>query len=526
MRDLIERLNFTESVGLANRRPGEIFRNDAGQELTFQDLAFWPESGQYATLQLLNQAVVAAAEQTGADPERIQWINARPARGGFGLAHFTDADGQDYYFGRYLQKISPNRQQNSFPNTLPGGFRLASRSGQKESSPYKPNQVLTQMQNNTPDTIFEQVKAKFGENSDELRAVSAFYTARDFPVTFARGQINVAAFRDYFMEILHPVALVRGMTLRGNAADAAERFLGSNSFADCTISFSSSAITGLFDSLLVSSDGVQIKISSKGAAGGAAASVSNLERSVSELRGTPAGDSIIKKYPEAIGIIETVKRLDQYAAPIELAVQFRIISEKEGLEVEELRGLSPKDPVIGQNILSRRLEKMYQERLDASRAGSQRAIPYNNMITALAFAVSDYVNEKTNFGAAASTILNNSALVQITTDITESKDTITIRNLTARWPSQSVTGVALWPQKNYSSTQIKGKLGFKILMNGASVEDLDYMDAEVDTKPDTDPREPGGLVDREFKRSAVKAYQEPTEKDNVRVYGRGRQKKA
>lgn len=524
MRELIERLIFTESVGLANRRPGEQFKNDAGQVLTFQDLAFWPESGEYASLQLLNTAIDSAASQKGLDPERIQWLNPRPTRGGFGLAHFTDDNGQDYYFGRYLKRISPNRQQNPFPNTLPGGFRLASRSGVKEASPYKPTQVLTDLQSNTADSIYQQIRDRFGETSDEFRAVTAFYSAKDFPVTIARGNINVAAFRDYFMEMLHPVALVRGMTINGNARDAAENFLSSGSFSDCVISFSSSAATGLYDSLLIAPDGAQVKLSSKGGAGGAAASVSNLERSITELSGTEAGKKIIKSYPDAIEIINTIKRQDQYQGPIMLATEFGIINSKEAAQVERLRTLGPENSVIGGNILSKRLEKMYQERLSAGRAGAERAIPFNNMVTALAYAVQDYVNDNTNFGKAASTILNNSALVQMTTDIGETKDTITIRSLNARWPSSSVTGVVMWAAKNYSSTQIKGKMGFKVLLNGAQAGDLDYMGAETNTLPD--PQDPGGLVDREFKRSAVRAYQPQADRDSVKVFGRGRQKRS
>ena len=49
MRDLI---NIIESVGLANRRPGERFANPAGETWIFQALDFYPESGRLEPQQL------------------------------------------------------------------------------------------------------------------------------------------------------------------------------------------------------------------------------------------------------------------------------------------------------------------------------------------------------------------------------------------------------------------------------------------------------------------------------------------
>ena len=47
MRDLLNILEdtLTESVGLANRKPGDLFSNAEGNQLTFQSLDFFPERG-------------------------------------------------------------------------------------------------------------------------------------------------------------------------------------------------------------------------------------------------------------------------------------------------------------------------------------------------------------------------------------------------------------------------------------------------------------------------------------------------
>jgi hypothetical protein len=111
------------------------------------------------------------------------------------------------------------------------------------------------------------------------------------------------------------------------------------------------------------------------------------------------------------------------------------------------------------------------------------------MISAIAYKVADHVNKNTRFGEAASSILNNSALVQMYTDTSDSADAITITKLTAVYPSQTVTGVLLDASKAYMSTQGKGNFTFEILKNGAKPVDVNPIDgvddlestAELDT---------------------------------------------
>ena len=65
MRNIIDILDqtLTESVGLANRRPGEQFQNAQGDVLTFQRLDFFPDSGAFESPQLLSQATDTVTKQ-------------------------------------------------------------------------------------------------------------------------------------------------------------------------------------------------------------------------------------------------------------------------------------------------------------------------------------------------------------------------------------------------------------------------------------------------------------------------------
>ena len=481
MRDLLNLLDkmqlpLLEGVGLSNRKPGEKFKNSVDDIVTFQGLKFFPESGAFQQDQL-DGAIETAAQAVGTTTDRIHWTNAQPSGdAGFGIASFTGEDGNSYYLGRWFKNVSPNRVQNNFPHdAIPGGFKFQSKAGQKENSGLKPSDWLTQFQNNTPETILQQCVAKFGQGSPEATALEMFING-DVPLKVPKGTMDPNAFRDYFAEVLQPIALVMGKNVSGNAAEAANIFFGGGGYEDCTISFNSNTIGGLYDSLLVNPDGKQIKLSSKGK-DGASASVTNLQKSVKELENVEAGMKLLAKYGEEIDILNTIEKNGHFGAPLKLAVQYEMLTAEEATQVLKLRSLGPNDQIIGADILSPRLEKMYQGR-KARDAG--RVIPIEHMIAAIAYPVADHINKNTNFGRAAADILNNAALVQMYTDTSTSGDNITITRLTAVYPSQTVTGVELDASKVYFSTGGKGNYTFTILKNGAKASDVSPADGVDD----------------------------------------------
>jgi hypothetical protein len=475
MRDLLNllekiQLPLIEGVGLSNRKPGEKFKNSVGDVVTFQGLEFYPPSGKFPPGEEMADAIADLKRQG----MNIHWTNqAAENSGAFGIASFTGEDNTAYYLGRFYKEISPNRAQNNFPHdAIPGGFRFQSAAGQKENSGLKPSEWLTQFQNNTPQTILDQATAKFGQGSTEANALEAFING-DIPVEVIKGNMNATAFRDYFAEVLQPVALVMGKNVSGNAAEAASIFFGPGAdYTDCTISFNNNTIGGLYDSLLINPEGKQIKLSSKGK-DGANASVTNLIKSVQELDKAPAGAKLRKTYAEEIEMLESINRLGHFGAPLAIAEKYKIINSSEADQVMSLKSLGPNDGIIGTGILSKRLESMYEGR---KARDMSRVIPIEHMISAIAYRVADYVNKNTRFGEAASTILNNSALVQMYTSTSDAADTITITKLNAVYPSQTVTGVLLDASKAYMSTQGKGNFTFEILKNGAKHKDINPMD--------------------------------------------------
>jgi hypothetical protein len=487
MRNILNQLEIiAEGVGLANRKPGDLFKNPEGDVIAFQNLDFYPESGSYRDLNDANATIAKVSKSLGIAPEQIMWTNQPPKSrqfadegggyAGFGIATFIDQATQNpYYLGRWFKNISPNRAQNNFAHEyIPGGFKFASKSGAKENTGYKPSEVLTSFQNNTPETILSQIGEKFTTESFEYRAAATFMQATKFPIVVEKGTMNFTAFRDYFCEMLQPAALVQGKPIKGNAQEAATIFFGpGQGYGDATISFNTSVTGGLYDSLLVSSEGKQIKLSSKGKSG-ANASVVNLLRSIEELQVAPKGKKLLEKHKNVVDILKTIDKDGHTNAPLRLATEYKMITPDEAGEILTLKSYGPNDEIRWKN---KKLKELYMSRKPKDWS---KVIPLEHMLSVIAYRVADYVNQNTNFGQAASEILNHSALVQMYTEATEGKDTISITGFRAIYPSETITGVMLDASKAYMSTQGKGNFTFKILKNGAKESDLNPVDNQQD----------------------------------------------
>lgn len=479
MRELINLI--TESVGLANRKPGDLWQNDQGDQVVFQGLTFYPESGAFETPEEMQQALVQVAKELNVNLDNMVWTNQSRGSAAFAVAHFKDAndDTRDYYVSRYFRSISPNRTENNFPNDLPGGFKLQTKTAKKERAGYKPTDVLTKLDDLTTDDIVTQIRSKFGADSDEARAIEIFVAGgpKD-PIPL--GNMNYEAFTNYFCEMLQPMALVLGKTIKGNAKDAESKFFGNQGFSTCTISFGGSKIGGLTDSSLTNPEGRTIGISTK-AKSGAKASAKNLDDKVKEMRDDNDGQKLLSKYKEEVGILSIIVDGGYIDGPLNLAVNYKMIDADEKAQVKALRKLGPQE-VIGQGLLSARLEKLYSER---KAADPKTIIPFYHMLAAIAYPIADYINANTKFGEAASVILNFGAFMQAYTNATKSGNNIVLNEFTYEYPSAAVTNVMLSAHKTYYSTGNKGNFTFKIMKNGATEEDITAID--TDASPERAP---------------------------------------
>lgn len=503
IRKILESIEtLMESTGLAGRKPGDQFKDSStGEVLTFNDLKFYPEEGGKFEQGDLDQAVKQIESQAG---QKIQWENSPSSRtGGFAIASLTDGD-KPVLVGTYLQSIKPNFTDNYVANIILKKYKFGGKAAEKTQAGLTPQDLLKNQLNLTVKDIMVQLAEKLGTDSPLYYVAHQVASGNPLPIEIpAPAGISFTAFRDYFCEILQPIALHTGL-YTGNAGDAAEEFLAPEGFQGTLINFDSSKNAGLADSVLELPDGRIVKVSSKGNKG-AEASVKNLLDSVDELKQSQSGQKLIRKYKSIIEVLDGVKTAGQAGAPLYLGVMFDIIDSSEAQIIRGLKNSAPVDitdtAALKEMGLTKNLIKLVEER--GTKTPQETAL-YYHLIASVAHKAAEKINNDTDFSKAASTILNNGALVQVYTKATERKDKWILNNFDTVYPGSAVTGVMFSAQKNYSSTSIKGNFTFKILRGNAKVAPDDNTEAVPTPAPATDGS------DRERKAVNLKARTEPS----------------
>jgi hypothetical protein len=481
MRDLINLL--TEATGLAGRIPGDIFLDSNGNEVSFRELKFYPSVGRFGTKEEMSAAVAEIGEQLQRDGIDVIETNTDRGMLAVGVATFTDADNNVRAYIRYFQRIAANFRSNFWDNNSIPGLKLGKRSSEKLRVGYAPSEVLTQLDNLNTDSIIQQISAKFGQQSALTQLAVRVAQGGTSNIEVPAEGIHFEAFRDLFCEMLHPIALKSGFfvgPVNESATVAEEKFLGPGGFQTASINFSSSKTEGLSDSTLIGENGVSLKVSSKNKVGSAKASVTNLAVEARKMKEGPSA-TLMNRYKDAVEIIEFIERSDSILGPLSLAKKFGIIDDEEFNTIMSLRFVDSFE-YVAVNLdqypgMTDNLKTIWRRRRAKN---MQDSVPYFHMVSGIAHTVAEYINNKTDFGKAASAILNNGALVQIYTNAKNMGGKIILFPFQTQYPSETVTGVVIDAGTRYKSTAISGKFGFQILKNGAKPE---VTDNELDGEP-------------------------------------------
>lgn len=465
MRDILKKLEtLTESTGLAGRKTGDTFRNPDGDELVFDNVKFYPEQGGRLEPKELDHILLQINSELG----KIKWMNNRTARtGGFAIATFNGPDGEVYY-GRYLESVKPSFTDNYVPNQV-DDYRFAGKAAAKAQAGLSPQDLLTNKLDLTPDDILNQLATNLGIDNPLYQLTYRIANGEPLPMTIdAPEGVSFSAFRDYFCEILQPIALQAGQ-YKGNAGEAAEAFLG-GSFADTLISFDDTKTAGLSDSIMTNSEGQYVKVSTKGGKG-ATASTSNLVNSVNELSATANGKKLLNKYSDTIETLREIQKQGQAGAPLYLGVKYDIIDEDDADTIRAFKKLSPvsMDRITDLGLSDNLLKLARGRKTD----NPDSVNLYYHLMAAVAHKAAEELNEKTDFSKAAADILNNGALVQVYTKAKEKGNQWILNEFDTEYPGESTKGVYLSASKTYYSTGIKGNFTFKIDRGSGKPKDDD-----------------------------------------------------
>ena len=511
MRDILNLLEnlLNETSGLSGREPGERYVKTGSDNpddfITFKALTFFPEVGGYESIEQTKKAFDAVQKKIKT-PITIL-TQPRGDMRAFGIAEFETPKGP-WFLAKFAQDISPIRTNNKFLQTedIPpkGSWTYDTGRARKEKVGYKPHEVLgANLKSQTPSSIVAQITKHFGKKSYEAKAAAIFAQSTAFPIVIPAGNMQFEAFRDYFTEMLQPIALINNMPVKGNAYEAAKIFLKGN-YTNCVTSFNPDSGGQLYDSLLVSPKGKQIKLSSKGANGAVASSV-NLLKAVQELEaaGMP---QFAKEYADVIRILKIIDNEGHAQAALTLAVDYGLITNEEAAVVLSMKPM----PLQGFDInkvpgMTDNLKKFWLERTSRNPKG---IIPMNHLVASIAYTVANLINTKTNFSDAAADILNHSAFVQMYTEAKNDKKngTFIITGFISVWPSKLFTSVAFTASKSYSSGKSsKGSFNFDINKEPKAVPNVDQSTDAMEEAEELTPVAPEVVV---------------PPKDNIKKYGR------
>ena len=532
MRDL---LNLIESLsvlteksrGLLYRAKGDRFfkgkRDNPEQALLFDKVEYFPsQPGAYESY----EDMIEAYDEISANRYNVVEVN-NPTKASKAFVIITLIDEKTkrpVYFSRFFSQIKPDMAGTWKNSEIPGGFQLEKETSLKASYGLKPSDIFPE-------------PARFNNINTLLVAFKQSEAAQPFLPGFEMLYLNppklpifegateyYTAIRDDLGEIIGPVALIQGMNM-GTGAEAAKRdLLDGGDWSGSSISFPSGKTNGLVDSYIVTTNGVEVGISSKGEKG-ATASVKNIGDGVDFIKnkGTDEQKKLLKKYAAQIKILDDISTGSTIGFPLKYGVSHNMISQPTADIIPQLIKTGAKSLTglqLNENVLDE-LRSLIEAK------GAKTQLPNYNVgyhaLASLAEAVARDINNDAIFGEACLKFLNSSPVIQLHMSAAKQKDgDVAVTGFISKYPPNFKGTVRLDASKNYSSTMAGGRMNFAY--NGVDAGIEEPGDANIDREPNLDIARPVADLSTSSMNIINPKRKEPEEKPR-QVGDVGRQKR-
>ena len=441
---------LVESKGIMGRVTGDTFLK-GDDKLEFQQVDLYPlEEMQFENAEL-RDAYIQQLEQE--NNIQVEWTN-NPNNGSlaFGLAMLTDPmlDDKITYWGRYFKQKTADMMGKWGNSQVPIGWKLQTAGAMKLDIGIDPQHLIaTPAPFNGVTDVIQAVKTNSAGNELSESLVNALETIHTQVHPVFPGQIaNLPALRDYFGEIMGPVALMSEMV--GGQADAAKAdLLSGQPWASCNISWPMAMNAPLVDSEFTAPDGTIVGISSKGGKG-AKASVKNIHDAIAD-----APDVMKAQYQTTVKIVNIVSKETAKDGPFRLAQLYRILPQ--GLE-QEINGYiqAGKQDYAGLSPACTELFNYGTPRQDVPGFNTGYA-----MLALLAKKVTRTINSAgPEFGQGCVAFLNQSSIVQLYCKMGKNGQDARVTGRDAVYPPNFQGTVEIDGSKNYYSSRIGGKFAF------------------------------------------------------------------
>jgi len=462
-----------EGSGLRAGKPGEVYTSPDGVEYKFQGWHWeFPMGAElaYATPEELQAGI---DEVSGGDDTKIKWVNQAGRSKSFAYAEFKTDNGEELLIGKFFQKKSPNNTILDKEVKAVAGLSAGGSGAVKAEAALQPGQLG--IADNRARTVQSLIKAVGAHEQGPMLQEALSAAAHNAPVVFAGGASIASALQDDFCEVIAPVAMIGGHPSVTGQLDQAvlDVFKGAD-IRKATISFPAEQNNPLVDSYIIK-DGVTLGVSHKGKTG-AKATITNIWKAKDEAAQTATGAAYIKKFKEAVAILDICKEQSGLTQPITLAQRYGIINPKEAQVLQAMieNARDPKYRLVGDpknpNAVVREptpddFAKVPPSMRRIFKMGGYKSGSYVSFLclARVAKLVADHINTdpKINFGEAIRSFLNSSAMVQAKSAVAPKGTDAVLRGINIVYPPNFQEKAKI-ESNGYSGTQVKGKFSFSL----------------------------------------------------------------
>ena len=445
---------LTEAKGLFGRIPGDKFVHTDGREAEFARIDYYPDPNiaQFASPQERDDVIKQYEDDI---KTKIEWVNQPGSSLGFAVAVLNNREGGVMLWGRYLQKTKHNMLSVWANKEVPAGWSLATKGAKKLQVGYDPqNLIKTENVFMTTAQVIDTVGKNAPPEVAPVLTDILYGLATGQPRTVFKGMADqMEALRDYFGEIMQPLALEGGIIL-GQAEDARKLLADGASWNNCKMMWPMSMNAALCDSFLIAPNGQEIGISSKGGKG-AKASAKNLHDAY--LKAEKEGNTdLIETAKYCITMIKVIAENSAKEGPVVLGKMLGIpgVDEQLSAEVDNCINTGKQDFAgLSQGAIN--LLSGYRVNTDTTGFNTGYAI-----MAAVAKTVAKEINKNTAFANGAIALLNQSSIIQVYTNMVKQGEDAVLKDFRAVYPPNFEGQILVDGGKNYYSSRIQGKLAF------------------------------------------------------------------
>lgn len=456
--------NLTESRGFPNREFGDVYHNPSKPEdlMTFQDFKAYPDAGN----------AWPNAQQAAKEWNKIQhYISQvgqvkelnKPNAGLLAVmvVHMLDPKTKQHWFFAKWTKDKTNvaGKFTSIPAGAVGDEHpgLIYKKGASEQYRLKPVDIMSTAGPYTAKDIANQIDTADLKSTAPLElvqqlqfAVQSMAARKPWPITIENGAQYMSFHSKYTNEWLAPLALSGGMIPGPDRKMLEANLTGGKSLVNSTISYSATATEALTDSSITTKEGYTIGISSKQQGGGAAASLKGVH-DIMEKKKDQFGSAFFKqpKVSRFKKIIDIIMNNGQLDGMLLVALYLGIIVEEDTIYIKE----GKLNKVTAKNLM-----KKFNARTD-----NPNYSPKFHLVAAIAQEVCNRLNAE-DYTDVFKAVINKASLVQmyLRTKIRNKTD-LDLLGMDVVWPPVIEGRIMFTAAKNFTSSEVRGKLGFKIV---------------------------------------------------------------